>query len=84
MFLIVDYITYQLQNEIAADSFRESVGNAVRSLETFPLRNQVFAKNIRKVSVKNFYIFYSVDEQLKIVSILHILYKGMDISKICD
>jgi plasmid stabilization system protein ParE len=42
------------------------------------------AKDIRKVTVKNFYIFYSVDEQLKIVNILHILYKGMDISKICD
>ena len=84
MFLIVDYITYQLQNERAADSFRELVSNTVRSLETFPLRYAVVANNIRKVTVKNFYIFYSVDEQLKIVNILHILYKGMDISKICD
>lgn len=84
MFLIVDYITYQLQNERAADSFREFVSKTVRSLETFPLRYAVVAKNIRKVTVKNFYIFYSVDEQLKIVNILHILYKGMDISKICD
>ena len=84
MFLIIDYITYQLQNEFAADSLKESVRNTVRSLETFPLRYAAVTNNIRKVSVKNFYIFYSVDEQSKTVNILRILYKGMDISQICN
>lgn len=77
-------MTYQLNNEVVADTFREKVLETIKSLATFPLRFVVVKDNIRKVSVKKFNIFYSVDELLKTVNILHILYQGRDISQIAN
>ena len=84
MALIIDYMTYQLNNEMVADAFREIVLETIKSLSTFPFRFAVVKDHIRKVSVKKFNIFYSVDELLKTVSILHILYQGRDIIQIAN
>lgn len=84
MALIIDYMTYQLNNEMVADTFREKVLETIKSLSTFPFRFAVVKDDIRKVSVKKFNIFYSVDELLKTVNILHILYQGRDVSQICN
>ena len=80
----MDYITYQLEHETAADLFREKVINAIDSLKTFPYRFAVVKDDIRKISLKKFNIFYSVDELLKTVSILHVLYQGRDITQIAN
>lgn len=84
MALIIDYLTYQLENEIAADTFREKVIETIKSLSMFPYRFSIFKEGIRKVSVKKFNIFYSVDEILKTVNVLHVLYQGRDISQIAN
>lgn len=84
MALIIDYMTYQLNNEMVADAFREKVLETIKSLSTFPLRFVVVKDDIRKVSVKKFNIFYSVDELLKTVNILHVLYQGRDITQISN
>ncbi len=84
MALIIDYMTYQLNNEMVADTFREKVLETIKSLTTFPLRFAVIKDDIRKVSVKKFNIFYSVDELLKTVNILHVLYQGRDITQISN
>lgn len=84
LFLIVDYITYKLCNVSAADRFRELVSNTIKSLETFPNRFPEYKNGIRKVAVKNYCIFYFVDEQTQTINLLHILYQGMDTSKICE
>lgn len=80
--LIVDYIELNLDNRKAAQDFLENVMNTVRSLSTFPYRFVKFRNNIRKVSISNYSIFYSVSTLLKTVNILHILYNGRDISKL--
>ena len=84
MVLITDYITYQLENEIAADTFRKKVIETIKTLSIFPLRFSVVKDDIRKVSIKNYNLFYSVDEILKTVNILHILYQGRDLSQIAN
>ena len=84
MALIIDYMTYQLNNEMVADTFREIVLETIKSLSTFPFRFVAVKDHIRKVSVKKFNIFYSVDELLKTVNILHVLYQGRDVSQICN
>lgn len=84
MVLITDYMTYQLDNEMVADTFREKVIETIKSLSTFPFRFAVVKDNIRKVSVKKFNIFYLVDELLKSVNILHVLYQGRDITQIAN
>lgn len=80
--LIVDYIELNLDNRKAAQDFLENVMNTVRSLSTFPYRFVKFRNNIRKVSISNYSIFYSVSTFLKTVNILHFLYNGRDISKL--
>ena len=81
---ILYYINYLLKNPRASELLYLDIKAAIDGLSTFPNRYQIVKNNIRKVIVKNYNIYYSVDEQLKIVNILHILYKGMDISKICE
>ncbi len=80
--LIVDYIELNLDNRKAAQDFLENVMTIVRSLSTFPYRFVKFRSNIRKVSISNYSIFYSVSTFLKTVNILHVLYNGRDISKL--
>lgn len=80
MALIIDYMTYQLNNEMVADAFREKVLETIKSLTAFPLRFAVVIDDIRK----KFNIFYSVDELLKTVNILHVLYQGRDITQISN
>ncbi len=75
---ILDYINFRLDNHLAAINLYNEIRNAIKNLATFPLRFMVIKDNIRKVNVKNYCIYYSVDEQLRIVNILHILYQGMN------
>lgn len=84
LLLILDYINFDLDNHLAAVSLHDSIAKTINDLTTFPLRFQIFKDNIRKVNIKNYCIYYSVDEQLRIVNILHILYQGRDISQIVN
>ena len=81
---IIEYTIFILKNPIAAKTLFEEIPKAIRQLETFPNRNQIVKDGIRRIRVKKYHIYYSVDEQMKIVNILHILYQGMDTSKIAN
>ncbi|MBQ7474418.1 MAG: type II toxin-antitoxin system RelE/ParE family toxin [Clostridia bacterium] len=60
---------------------------AVRTLDTFPLRNALLenepwrSRGLRKLPVKNYLVFYTVDEEKKNIHITRIMYGGMDIDK---
>lgn len=81
---IIEYTIFILKNPLAAKTVFEEIPKAIRQLETFPKRNQVIKNGIRRIRVKKYHIYYSVDEDMKIVNILHILYQGMDINKIAN
>ena len=61
--------------------------SAVRTLDTFPLRNALFENEpwrsggLRKLPVKNYLVFYTVDEEKKNIHIIRIIYGGWDIDK---
>ena len=81
---ITAIIYYVYGNPSSAKVFADEVANTINSLSTFPMRYQIVKGDIRRVRVKNYHIYYSIDEQMKIVNILHILYQGMDITQIAN
>ena len=82
--MITNHIARKLYNSSAAESFYKEVWSTIDSLTTMPYRYQEVEQNIRKVKVRKFNIFYSIDEQNNLINILHVLYQGRDISQIAN
>ena len=77
---IIVYISKKLQNPLAAKTLLEKISNNVYHLKTlpnrFPLVNDLILANqgIRKTTVNNSLIFYTMSESIKRVTIIRILY----------
>lgn len=77
---IVRYITSQLSAPISAASMIEIFEEAIESLSHMPRRYPFVADErltqmgYRKLSLKNYIIFYSINEKDKVVNIERILY----------
>lgn len=84
---IYDYISDVLLAPKAARSLFELISTEIRSLSQMPMRNGLCDESpwrevgIRKMTVKNYLIFYRPDEENHTVYILKIIYGGRDISK---
>jgi plasmid stabilization system protein ParE len=79
------YIRDELQAPMAARRLETEVRKAINKLRDFPFAHRQFVSQTplkiayRIVTVKNYYIFYSIDDFIKIH---HIYYKGRDFSKL--
>lgn len=77
---IIDYVSKELQNPLAAQTLLAKISNNVHHLKTlpkrFPLVNDIILANqgIRKAIVDRYLIFYTVSESNKRVTIIRILY----------
>ncbi|HAK46330.1 MAG TPA: type II toxin-antitoxin system RelE/ParE family toxin [Spirochaeta sp.] len=77
---IVNYISNILKNPSAAESHLTGIEKGIKELQEMPMKYQKAAddylskKNIRCFTVKNYYIFYRVDEKEKSVVIIRVLY----------
>lgn len=77
---IIDYISNELQNPYAAIDLLNKISHHVHDLETlpkrFPLVDDIILANqgIRKATVHNYLIFYTISESVKQVTIIRILY----------
>lgn len=77
---ILVYITETLKEPVAAKRIYTSVKEQIITLRHMPLRHglvedEIFAlQGVRKMPVQNYSVFYLVNEQLKEVHILRILY----------
>ena len=83
--LIKSYIKWKLNNPSSAETIVNKIETVIRSLDCFPLRYPVTSsvgKNIRRIPIKKYNIYYSVNESEKTVTIMRILYAGIDIRKI--
>lgn len=84
---IYEYIAFHLSEPQTAAGIYERILSSVRSLEDFPLRNALTdgepwrSKGLRKIPVKNYLVFYTVDEEKKAVHIIRIMYGARDIDK---
>lgn len=77
---IGNYIKNELLEPKISLKIIESISTKILELESLPFRNELvkdeqFAlQGIRKLTVNNYLIFYSVSENLKTVTIIRILY----------
>ena len=84
---LYEYIAYTLQSPIAARGTADRIMETVRSLASMPKRNPLYkdepwrSRGVRFVPVKNYLVFYMVNDEEEIVSVARILYGGRDISR---
>lgn len=84
---IIFYLRYNLSGDIIADKYKLLFKQILKDLEntasSFPILDEKLTghKNIRKVNVRNYLIFYIVNENSSKVSILRIGHAFMDWEK---
>ena len=84
---IYEYIAYSLLSPENASSTANRIMDVVRSLETMAERNPLYkeepwkSKGVRFAIARNYMIFYTINADTEIVSILRIMYGGRDVSR---
>lgn len=84
---IVGYIGNTLKNPIAADNLSNELIQAAERLSEFPYSNPVYSPlrplkyEYRKQLVKNYIMFYWVDEEKKTVTVARVIYGKRDYGK---
>lgn len=83
MLEISDYIGGDLMNPVAAERFLAEMRAAIKAqLQTFPAKFPLLdvqpwnARGIRRFRVKNFCIYYRVDESVSKVVVIDVIYAG--------
>ena len=80
---IVDYITYVLHNRAAAHQLITDIETAIYSRLSCPESFAVYpSKKQRKITVRNFYIFYVVIGD--VMEVRHIYYNRRDLQNVLD
>lgn len=80
------YIKDNLNNPIAAYNTVEQIVEAAKKLEAFPYSNLVYTpvrplkKEYRKIPIKNYMLFYTVDETEKLVTVSRVIYARRNLS----
>lgn len=73
---IINYNKNILQNPQAAEEHLAAIEDGIRGLKTLPFKYQgsvdeyLTGKNIHCFTVKNYYVFYRIDEQQNTVSVI--------------
>lgn len=84
---IVRYIGNDLQNKQAANKLADDLIDAAEKLREFPYAYPAFSpirptkKDYRKLVVRNYIIFYWVDESSKTVTVSRVVYAKRDYEK---
>ena len=84
---IVLYIAGELAAPQAALDLQDAFEDAIRSLTSMPERIRTFDEQpwkdagVRKIRVKNYYIYFVISEEVKTVKIMAVIYIGRDQKK---
>lgn len=87
---LYEYIRFTLEVPKTAEKQVNHIRNAVRSLETMPMRYPLVgwepwcSKGIRRVLINNYTVFYQVDEHKTTVTVVRIFYSGRNIEKVVN
>ena len=80
MLEIVRYISKELKNPVAAESLALELVSAAEGVRKFPYSTPVYQParplkhQYRKIPVRNFLIFYWVNEEEKLVTVARVMY----------
>jgi plasmid stabilization system protein ParE len=87
---IIYYVSHNLKNLSAARNLSNSFVEAMNSILKFPFGLPVY-KTIKKlkneyrsIKIKNFLMFYTINEKEKTITIVRVLYQKKDINNILD
>ena len=81
---IIHYIAIELDNAIAANSFVNKLVKHIDDIRTFPKSGSlvdnefVSVKDIRKIPISNYLLYYRFEESTECVVILRIIYRKRD------
>ena len=84
---IYSYIAFSLNEYETANAMFNAITGAVDSLEEMPMRHPFVdiephrSRQIRKMPVKNFLVFYIANQEKQSVEIVRIMYGGRDINR---
>lgn len=87
MLEIVKYISNDLQNPQAASRLADEFIKSAENVCSFPYSNNVYIPlkplnlEYRKIIVKNYMMFYTVDETTKTVTIMRVIYAKRNITE---
>ena len=85
---IYDYIAYQLESVINAESQISRIQEEILKLDTMPKAFKLYpkepwnSKGLKYFPVDNYLIFYIADEETETVNVLRVIYGKMDLTKI--
>ena len=85
---ILKYIAVNLCNKKAAIEITEEIVAKIDGLAEFPYKNAVHNPirplnyEYRKLSVKNYLVFYRVNEDLKLITVVRVIYARRDVNSI--
>lgn len=84
LFEIGNYIAKELLEPEIAKKIISKIAKEIFTLEEMPLRNGLVSdkrlsnKGIRKLIIDNYIIFYTVNEEMRVITIIRILYVKRD------
>lgn len=84
---IFEYIAFELQSPENASGQLDRLEGQILSLDTMPERYRLYEKEpwksrgLRVLPVDNYVVFYILDSDKKVVTILRVMYAGRDIDK---
>ncbi len=87
---IVRYISHDLSNPVAAGRLADEMVEAAEGLTDFPYSRPVYhpiralQQEYRRLLVKNYFLFYFVDEEEKRITIARVLYARRDYEHLLD
>ena len=87
---IIYYISNNLKNKTAAINLSNNFIKAVNNIVEFPYGSpeyKIFTKLkyvYRKIKIKNFLMFYTINEENKTIIVVRILYSKMNINNILE
>lgn len=87
MLEIIKYISNELKNPIAASKLAENFIASAENICNFPYSNNVYTpikpleQEYRRIIVKNYMMFYTVNESTKTFTIMRVIYAKRDFNK---
>lgn len=83
---IVSYICFQLQEQSTAKKLHQKIKEQILELDHMPERYPLWedepwhSRGLRKLLVKNYYVFYLVDHAQDCVRVVRVMYAGRDVT----
>lgn len=81
---IVHYISYDLMNPKAADNLLDDLKSSILKLSVLPKKHLLIeeepwrSEGVRKIIVKNFWVYYWIDDECNKVYVTAVIYNKRD------